>query len=1153
MSRSGGAGARWFSRRGARARTGPATDPAPSAPVTTLDTLERSEGGGHGRGGALLVEEHGGVMLLRSPADDTLSASDVADLVRALSADPEHTVTVVAGADASSAGELWPRLGGVLDSLRSDGVGVVRLVLSAAGDDRPDEPAVARRIADAWEIEVIAPDGVALVVPGGGLFVPERHPGRGGERSGSGRVGERGGGERVGGERGGWWRFAPGAEPVRIGSRQPAPAWQPAVEHLPAGTAGGYAVEQIPAGLLIRSRDANPPRPADLCYAVPADPRGPTVLLGAPQDEDVPAGDLTELLTALPEAVRPRVRLAPGGPRDILRTGQSVADALGVELVVRTGMPLMSYGSPTEPGTVRSVLVGADGAPRWQSFVDSVVCAPAREGETAPSPRLLRWSPPVPGRGSAEHGAIRLSERWRVTVTRAGLWITDTESEPPPTTARAVDPEGPAIELGHPGRPIDPSLYPVLGRLLGGLGADVCGRARLFVLGTCADGGRELRRTVAEHGLRTLRFGAGLAPARPEARRQDPAESAQTPAEVVPAEAEPDVAAVAADQAIAELERAAAAVEAEPEPDHERDPMSLGTPPDATPPDAALPEATPPEAAEDPGPVLPPTRPSMVSTASSPSPATRETSAAPAASATSGAGAGAAAGTGPESSRSRTGGPGPSRPPGPARVRDPERPEPPGTERPLRTGSGTPAPPPEPDQRSESLPLMGLDAMLDLIRSQSPRGGDGEGAAAPPTSPQIRRPLDPGIPLSQARARPATPNTPAAPVTPNTLPSRESSATPESTAAPGAPAVPGSQAVPAASAIPAVPNGRVTPAAPTTPAAPRLSEQPEPRTPDEGPVPSQPPATPVRPAAPLSTTVSQSTQEPPPATAPEPTDPAMSEHEATEPPAAPEPPATRPPPAPLRPLPPVPFLPGHVSTEAERTAFRALADAVWERHSAAVTRALTRMPALRGAEQEAARTDLVALHVYLDTSYGPEAPGAPAPDSPAARLSQAALAHGMRTGDERLLPYAACVASALRRLPSYRGPAIRGTHEADGGLVPGTLLRDPGPMCALPLAAGAKRPAGAQYAIWSVTGRRTRQLTGRPASAGSASGGDEVVFAPGTLLRVLDVREADGAPLVLLREVPAAGAVPQDVRLDDHDRAALDRLDEALRRHPLDT
>ncbi|MFD8387186.1 hypothetical protein ACFV2X_53400, partial [Streptomyces sp. NPDC059679] len=583
-----------------------------------------------------------------------------------------------------------------------------------------------------------------------------------------------------------------------------------------------------------------------------------------------------------------------------------------------------------------------------------------------------------------EHGAIRLSDQWRVTVTRAGLWITDTESEPPPTTTRAVDPEGPAIELGHPGRPIDATLYPVLGRLLGGLGADVCGRARLFVLGTCADGGRELRRTAAEHGLRTLRFGAGLAPARPEARRPAPVESAP-------------------------------AVEAEPEPDHERDPMSRGTlPEEVTPPEAAPPKAKRPEATEDPRPVLPATRPSMVSAA--PAATARDTSVAPgepAVSATSGAGAGS-----PEPSRPRTGGPGLSKPPGSGRVRDLERPEPPANGRSARDGRATAA-------------------------------------------------------------------TPAAP------------------------------------------------AALAAPAAPRPSEHSAPRTPDQSPA-TEPPAPPVPPAAPPSTTVSQSTQAPQSATASRPTTP-----------------AARMPSAPLRPLPPVPFLPGHVSTEAERTAFRALADAVWERHSAAVTRALTRMPALRGPEQEAARIDLIALHVYLDTSYGPDAPDVP--DTPAAPLSHAALARGMRTGDERLLPYAACVASALRRLPSFRGLAFSRTHETDGGLVPGTLLRDPAPVCALPLTAGAPRPVGAQYAIWSVTGRRTRQLTGRP---GAASGGDEVVFAPGTLLRVLDVRYTDGASLVLLREVPAtasapsaAGAVPQDTRLDDHDRAALDRLDEALRRH----
>ncbi|MEK8171957.1 hypothetical protein NKH77_29045 [Streptomyces sp. M19] len=44
-----------------------------------------------------------------------------------------------------------------------------------------------------------------------------------------------------------------------------------------------------------------------------------------------------------------------------------------------------------------------------------------------------------------------------------------------------------------------------------------------------------------------------------------------------------------------------------------------------------------------------------------------------------------------------------------------------------------------------------------------------------------------------------------------------------------------------------------------------------------------------------------------------------------------------------------------------------------ERHSAAVTRAFTRMPALRGREQEAARVDMIALHLYLNTSHDPEA------------------------------------------------------------------------------------------------------------------------------------------------------------------------------------
>ncbi|MCZ1008335.1 hypothetical protein O1L68_18040 [Streptomyces lydicus] len=100
--------------------------------------------------------------------------------------------------------------------------------------------------------------------------------------------------------------------------------------------------------------------------------------------------------------------------------------------------------------------------------------------------------------------------------------------------------------------------------------------------------------------------------------------------------------------------------------------------------------------------------------------------------------------------------------------------------------------------------------------------------------------------------------------------------------------------------------------------------------------------------------------------------------------------------------------------------------------------------------------------------------------------------------------------------PSYRGLAFRGTDAADAALAPGNLLREAAPVSALPVGVGAPRPGGPQYAIWSATGRRVRSWR-----AGRRRRRDEVVFAPGSLLRVLDVRESDGAPLVLLREVPA--------------------------------
>lgn len=1028
MSGSTSARSRWFGRRGGRGRSAPQAAPAPVVGGPGGEAPASEE--------ALLIEEYGTVTLLRSPSDDSLSTSDVDDLVRVLAQDAGHTATVVAGAAAAAAGDLWARLADVLDALRADGIGTVRLVLSAAGDDRPGDPALARRVAEDWEIEVIAPDGLALVVPGGGLFVAERYSG-------------------AGGELGGWWRFSPGAEPVRIGSRQPAPAWQSAVEELRVAADGGCVIEQVPSGLLARPPGAVPPRAGDLCYAVPADPRGPALVLGVPQGEDLSTADVLGVLSGLPEAVRCRVRLVPGGSRDILRTGQAVADALGTEMVVYTGMPVLSYDSPTGAGRIRCVLVGADGEPRWWPYVDAVVCAPApADGSApAPSPRVLRWNPPTGGPEAGHDGVLRLPGGWQATVTRAGMWVTRTDSGPPSATVRPVDAEGPTLEIGHPGQRLDPTLYPALAELFGRLGESVRARAKLYVHGTCPGGGRELRRTAAAHGLRTIRFAGAPLPA---------PGTAPAPGTV------PDTSA------------------ALPGP-----PRQLPSPPAP---------ARPP-AASSAGPLArggPHGRPAGPTVSGVPGARNHETPAQrpPAARAAS-----ATAGT-------------PALAPSPAPVRSPARPSP-------LVRAGLKAP--------DSAAGPGAAGVVAAASS----GGAGPVAPAAPVAPPARK--------APASAVPAPETTPGA------VTEEEEG---ERSRIPGAPDEPVKGGPPERARVPDAPSPEPEPATEQKP-----SQEPEPE-----PLPG--------PASRLMTTSSGSSGafapsasagEPRPEPTGRPAAPAASSPTAVPtPPTAPPSPAaprpehvTRAPKAarpPTAPPPPVPFPPGHISTDAQRSEFRRLAEAVWERHSGAVARALTRMPVLRGPEQESVRADLVALHVYLHTVEGP--------------LSHGELVRDLDADVSRLLPYVACVASALRRLPSYRGVVFRGA--GDGGTAagpgpavePGALLRDPAPVCALPLGPGEPRPAGEQYVIWSSTGRRVRQLAG---GTGAGRGREEIVFSPGTLLRVLAVRGTADAPLVLLREVPdgsapasVAGAGPSQLtELDDHDRAALDRLDEALRRHPV--
>ncbi|MFI0507653.1 hypothetical protein ACH3WN_33210 [Streptomyces albogriseolus] len=1010
------------------------------------------------------MEDVDGVLLVRSVEDDSFPLDAVAEVAGAVARE-EDVVTVIvgsaAGGGAPDAGH-WARLGALLDSLRARGTERVRLVMSGAGDDRPDRPGVARRIAEAWELEVTAPDGAVLITPGGTLFV------HGDSRR-----------DRA------WWRFAPGAEPRKAGRRAPAPAWEEALDGVPARTAGGCVVDRVPAGVVIRPAEAPGPAPDDLCFSVPVDVERLTVLVGAPQAEDVGADEVAAVLAGLPEAERARARLAPGGRRDLLRLGQSVADLLGAEVEVLTGLPLLDDHAP--PGTPpRPTLVGLDGRPSWRPFVSSVVCGPVDAEGRAPVPRPVEIHLPDWILGGGERGTVRLTDHWQATVTRAGLALWALGGPRPGPLGPAVDPEVCAIELGMPGQPLDDSLLPALSRLVRGLGTDVRARTTLLVRGRLLTGDGALRRLAAEHGIPNIRYVTSGRPSRPgpatgrparlaEPGRvpppgraaQGPGTAADGPSAARPGQTVPTVAHGPGTAPVPPVARPAAGVGRGPggtgeAPASGRVARGAGTTP--VPPVAGSAAG----AGRGPGGVVGGPRaegPGEVAASGGMGRGFGRTVALPAAE----PGGGVARPDGVAAAGPRAAGPGAPVPPtavSPDAPRGDAAAEANG-----RSAAGSVASSPDVpvDADAPGLPAAGAGGAVGVPPGSSPEAAEpeaaGPGASVPAASSESR---------AQGRSAEGSP----------AAASSKAGAGSEARAS-------GPGAAPGAGEGPGAAGPRTVSPAGARPGAGGAGHAAGER---DGPGPAGGRA--VRAVAPSG----------PPGRAGEPS-------------------ASR--------AAALPFVPGHVSGPAERAAFRDAAAGAWEGHAAAVSRVLTRMPALRGQELDAARTDLVAAHAYLTAGEGP--------------LHHRELIRDLRTGEGRLLPYAGCLASALRRLPSYRGVALRG-GDADGPEpAAGTLLHDPAPVSAL--AGSSALPSGApvRYAVWSVTGRKVRQLVDRPGGPPEAS--EEIVFVPGTGFRVLGVRTVPAGPsVVLLRELPgnATAYLDGSEELSGLDLKALAHLEEAL-------
>ncbi|WP_329457200.1 hypothetical protein [Streptomyces sp. NBC_01497] len=190
---------------------------------------------------------------------------------------------------------------------------------------------------------------------------------------------------------------------------------------------------------------------------------------------------------------------------------------------------------------------------------------------------------------------------------------------------------------------------------------------------------------------------------------------------------------------------------------------------------------------------------------------------------------------------------------------------------------------------------------------------------------------------------------------------------------------------------------------------------------------------------------------------------------------------------------------------------------------------MSESPGLRGASRADAAealTDLVAVKLYLSGDSG--------------QVDRAV--RSATVGPH--VPLARCVASGLRRLPSYRGPAllrISASAAERAWFREGRLVTEWG-FCAARTNVAAAGAGDTDFLVWSMTARRTVLVD--PARS------DQIIFVPGTSFKVLRGVDGDsGRPTVLLREL-LPSEIGEDGRVDvarvPLDEIALAGLEQAV-------
>ncbi|HUQ54863.1 hypothetical protein [Lentzea sp.] len=369
-------------------------------------TRDREAGGEFG-----LAKHTIGNALVVYPVGNMTKAAQ--DLALNVAHDTENDLVVV-DLPASSPISWWESVAQVLPKRRRG----VRLVIG--GRSRETTALAGHWMAERLKRTVLVPDGPVLRGAGGSLFVHS-------------------------GPNSGWVRCTPGKPPKFEAKRFPRPVWDAdlVAENFPTSARG--IAEPMPSGVWIRPMGDDPQLRANrqrLIEVVPCQPEYLSVVLGSPGGVPLSQDDIALLWRQLPDGLRERVRFIQYGPMSVPRSqlGQTIADALGHEVVFYAGMPIGPAVAP-EIFTVRQ-----DGSLGWHAYAREIKYQPRFSHVEPPRvPTVVTHRAPVPGGVQVAPGVYHYSVDAVVEVVQSGLLVR------PPAATAGVD----AIRL----IPADPETH----------------------------------------------------------------------------------------------------------------------------------------------------------------------------------------------------------------------------------------------------------------------------------------------------------------------------------------------------------------------------------------------------------------------------------------------------------------------------------------------------------------------------------------------------------------------------------------------------------------------------------------------------------------------------------------------------------------------